>query len=109
MKHINVDTLREAFMLRWEKSNGGRSGHYSKKLEENLEALTQRLQKGNYRPQPKREVLIPKADGKKRPLAISCFEDKMVDWVVAKLLTAIYETQSKTHLATDRGSQQIMP
>ena len=97
MKHINVDTLREAFnALDGRKAMGAdrvSKNAYSKKLEENLEALTQRLQKGNYRPQPKREVLIPKADGKKRPLAIACFEDKMVDWVVAKLLTAIHEPQ----------------
>ena len=32
-----------------------------------------------------------KPDGKTRPLAIACFEDKMVDWVVAKILTAIYD------------------
>ena len=94
MKHINVDTLRDAFnALDGSKAVG--VDHVSKaayaiELEDNLRDLEKRVQEGSYRPQPKREVLIPKADGKTRPLAIACFEDKLVDWVVAKILTAIY-------------------
>jgi RNA-directed DNA polymerase len=36
-------------------------------------------------------VLIPKANGKTRPIEIACFEDKLVDWVVAKVLNAVYD------------------
>lgn len=64
---------------------------YGEKLEENLADLVSRIHLGTYRPQPKREVLIPKPNGDKRPLAIGCFEDKLVEWVVAKILENIYE------------------
>lgn len=96
MKHINIDTLREAFnALDGTKALGVdrvSKAAYAKKLEENLLDLVDRVQKGNYRPQPKREVLIPKTDGKMRPLAIACFEDKLVDWVVSKILTSVYDS-----------------
>jgi RNA-directed DNA polymerase len=59
---------------------------YKKNLDESLKKLAEAIQRGTYRPQPKREVLIPKANGKTRPIAIACFEDKLVDWVVGKNL-----------------------
>ena len=64
---------------------------YKRNLDENLEKLAKAIQQGAYRPQPKREVLIPKANGKTRPIAIACFEDKLVDWVMGKILSTIYE------------------
>jgi RNA-directed DNA polymerase len=97
MKHINQDTLKEAFRaLDGAKALGVdriSKDAYGKNLEENLKNLCDRVQRGSYRPQPKREVLIPKADGKTRPLAIACFEDKLVDWVVAKILDAVFDQQ----------------
>ena len=39
----------------------------------------------------RREVLIPKSDGRTRPIAIACFEDKLVDWVISKILTTLFE------------------
>jgi RNA-directed DNA polymerase len=93
--HINVDSLKEAFKdLNGSKALGVdrvNKKEYGKSLEVNLENLVKRIQSGSYRPQPKREVLIPKANGKSRPIAISCFEDKLVDWVVGKILTEVYE------------------
>lgn len=93
--HINVDSLKEAFKaLDGTKAlgvDGISKSDFGKNLEENLEELAKKVQNGSYRPSPKREVLIPKADGKKRPIAIACFQDKLVDWVVAKILSTIYE------------------
>ena len=64
---------------------------YEKKLDKNIEALLMKLHNGSYVPSPKREVLIPKANGKLRPIAIACIEDKLVEKVTANLLTSIYE------------------
>jgi group II intron reverse transcriptase/maturase len=64
---------------------------YGKNLEANLENLYIKIRNGSYKPQIKREVLIPKANGKTRPIEIACFEDKLVDEVVSKILGAVYE------------------
>lgn len=64
---------------------------YGKQLEENIKSLLERIRKGSYRPKPARVVEIPKEDGSKRPLVISCFEDKLVQYAVSMILTKIYE------------------
>lgn len=95
LMHINEDSLREAFQAQDGSKALGVDGvskkAYGKNLEENLKELSQRIQKGTYRPMPKKEILIPKGNGKTRPIAIACFEDKLVDWCVGKILTTIYE------------------
>lgn len=95
LTHINVESLREAFEAIDGKKAKGVDGigktEYGKRLEANLRDLTKRIHVGSYKPLPKREVLIPKAKGKMRPIAIACFEDKLVDWVVGKILIQLYE------------------
>ena len=59
--------------------------------EENLQKLMIELQQGSYIPKAKREVLIPKANGSTRPIAIGCIEDKMVEKLLSEILNAIYE------------------
>ena len=66
---------------------------YGKKLEDNLQDLLARLRRRAYKPQASKLVEIPKEDGSTRPLAISCFEDKIVQLAVSKILTAIFEPQ----------------
>jgi RNA-directed DNA polymerase len=64
---------------------------YAKNLEANLESLVSRLKQMSYRPQPARQVLIPKASGGMRPLGIATVEDKIVQSLTAKILEATYE------------------
>lgn len=94
--YINIDTLKSAHnqMSRY-KAYGVdkvRKDEYEANLEENLENLVRRMKLGSYKPKPSRRVYIPK-DGKnkKRPLGISSYEDKLVEYVVAQILTQIYE------------------
>ena len=65
---------------------------YGEELEENLQNLTDRLKRMGYRPQPRRRSYIPKPGSEKgRPLGISCFEDKIVELAVKRVLEPIYE------------------
>lgn len=93
--HFTVENLREAFRALDGNKAAGISGmtkrDYARKLDENLASLENRLHKGTYRPMPKKRTYIPKANGKMRPLAISEFEDKLVEWVLAKILSSVYE------------------
>lgn len=58
---------------------------------ERIERLIVSLKDESYLPHPARRVYIPKKNGKKRPLGIPSFEDKLVQEVVRLLLEAIYE------------------
>ncbi len=64
---------------------------YEKNLHRNIRELYLKTRRGHYRPQAARIVQIPKEDGSTRPLAISCFEDKIVQKAVSRILEAIYE------------------
>ncbi len=65
---------------------------YGKNLEANLHDLSGRLKRMAYKPQAKRRSYIPKPGSEKgRPLGISCFEDKIVELSVKRVLEPIYE------------------
>lgn len=64
---------------------------YGQDLIEHLTSLLDRIRRGTYKPQPARITEIPKEDGSKRPLAISCLEDKLVQMAVNQVLNSIYE------------------
>jgi group II intron reverse transcriptase/maturase len=95
--HItDVDNLRACY----DSLNGDRAvgvdgvtkEEYGLQLEDNLKELSDRLKRMGYRPQPKRRTYISKASSKKkRPLGISCFEDKIVEESVKRTLEPIYE------------------
>jgi len=93
--HINTDTLRLAFHALRRKAAPGVDGvtwkDYEADLEPRLEELHGRVRRGAYRPQPSRRTYIPKADGKRRPLAIAALEDKIVQGAAVMVLNAIYE------------------
>ena len=94
---VDLDLLRECYQELDGKKAIGIDGvtkeTYGKNLEDNLQDLLERIRRYAYKPQPSRIVEIPKEDGSTRPLAISCFEDKMVQLAVSKVLTAIFEPQ----------------
>lgn len=65
---------------------------YSIELEANIKHLVKRMINGSYKPEPIRRVYIPKdGSNKMRPLGISCYEDKIVEKVIAEILTMVYE------------------
>jgi RNA-directed DNA polymerase len=66
---------------------------YGKNLEANLADLSGRLARQAYRPKPARRVYIPKPDGRERPLGIPALEDKLVQMLVAQMLTSIWEAE----------------
>jgi RNA-directed DNA polymerase len=71
--------------------DGTTKEQYGQRLEGNLRELVERLKAKRYRHQPIRRVHIPKANGKKRPIGISCIEDKIVQGALREVLEAIYE------------------
>ncbi|OWO79845.1 group II intron reverse transcriptase/maturase [Photorhabdus luminescens] len=64
---------------------------YGEHLDENIHNLIVRIRRGTYHPKAARITEIPKEDGSKRPLAISCIEDKLVQLAVSDILSRIYE------------------
>jgi group II intron reverse transcriptase/maturase len=92
----DVDNLRACYDALPEDRAAGTDGvtkeDYGKDLEGNLQRLSGRLKRMGYRPQPKKRSYIPKPGSEKgRPLGISCFEDKMVELAVKRVLESIYE------------------
>jgi group II intron reverse transcriptase/maturase len=92
---LSIELLHEAFAsISGSKAIGidkVTKGLYRQDLDANIIRLHQEIRTGRYRPRAARIVQIPKEDGSTRPLAISCFEDKIVQWAVAKILEVIYE------------------
>ena len=94
--YINVGTLREVHgRMDADKARGWDNvskEEYTVNLEANLESLINRMKSGGYRPKPSKRAYIPKeGSAKGRPLGISCYEDKLVENVVADILGLVYE------------------
>lgn len=94
-RHLRTENLREAYhAIDGSKATGIdriTKEQYGKNLDAHLEDLVDRLHRGTYRPQVKRGVEIPKANGKTRLIAVGSFEDKLVEWVLAQILNQLYE------------------
>ncbi len=58
---------------------------------ERIDTIIEQLHNGQYRWKPARRVYVPKANGKKRPIGIPTWNDKMVQEVIRMVLTAYYE------------------
>jgi group II intron reverse transcriptase/maturase len=72
--------------------DGVRKGNYSEGIAEKLEELVSRMKRESYKPNASRRTYIDKpGSNKKRPLGISCYEDKLVEKAVAQILEIVYE------------------
>lgn len=97
--HVVYDLgcLREAYFSLKRDAAAGIDGRtwasYGEQLEQNLQRLSQKLARRAYRPPAVRRVYIPKADGQQRALGVPALEDKIVQHVVAQIMTAIWETE----------------
>jgi len=93
--HIDIEWLREAYQRVRKDGAAGVDGvtaaRYAEKLEENLESLLARFKTGQYRAPPVRRTYIPKDKGRRRPIGIPTFEDKVLQRAVVMLLEAVYE------------------
>lgn len=92
---IDRELLNQAYQQLESKKAVGIDGvnkeAYGERLEENISDLLKRIHGSSYRPKPARVTEIPKEDGSTRPLVVSCFEDKLVQFAVSIILTQIYE------------------
>ena len=96
MNSVNANTLKAAHMRQSKKKAAGvdkmTKDLYEENLDENLENLIARMKQFAYKPLPVRRTYIPKdASGKMRPLGIPAYEDKLVQGVMANILTQVYE------------------
>lgn len=92
---INADMLEDCHKNMDGKKAVGIDGvtkdEYDRNLKENLANLVERLKRKAYHPQPALRVEIPKDNGKMRPLSIYCYEDKLVQEAVRRILEAVFE------------------
>jgi RNA-directed DNA polymerase len=93
---MNEELLRECFKgLRKDAASGidkVTKEMYAEHLDANLSDLIGRLHRMAYIPQPVRRKFIPKpGSDKQRPLGIPCFEDKLVQSGLVRILESVYE------------------
>jgi RNA-directed DNA polymerase len=96
LHHVDVDRLRAAYWALKPKAAPGVDGvtwaDYGVDLEDNLQDLHARVHRGAYRARPSRRVVIPKPDGRLRPLGVAALEDKVLQRALVEVLNAVYET-----------------
>jgi group II intron reverse transcriptase/maturase len=93
---MNEELLRECFQRLRKDAAAGIDNvtkeEYAENLDANLSNLMERLHRMAYIPQPVRRKYIPKpGSAKQRPLGIPCFEDKLVQAGLVRILEAVYE------------------
>jgi group II intron reverse transcriptase/maturase len=97
LSHMRLPLLKEAYQRLRRNAAAGVDEvtwhEYGERLDARLTELTDRVHRGSYHPQPVRRVLIPKGDGKTRPLGIPALEDKIVQQAARMVLEPILEAE----------------
>ena len=99
LHHVTFERLWAAFASVKQDAAPGADGvrwrEYEQDLRENLTDLHGRVQSGKYRAKPVRRVMIPKPDGRMRPLGVASLEDKIVQRALVEVLNAVFEADFK--------------
>jgi retron-type reverse transcriptase len=94
---LDLDGLRESFgRQKGSKApgvDGVRKEDYAEGVEARLEDLSARIRRLGYRPQPVRRTYLPKSDGRRRPLGVPSFEDRLVQDRLSCILQALWEPE----------------
>ena len=97
--HITVELLWKAYEALNRNAKPGEDGQdwssYGEHLLDNLTALNERLHGGRYHARAVKRVWISKPDGSRRPIGITCVEDKVVQQALVWVLESIYEVDFK--------------
>ena len=95
--HLDTELMTEAFAkLKKDRApgvDGMTTERFGEELQERLQNLEGRLRRRAYHPRPSRRRMIPKANGKQRPLGIPTIEDKVVQRATVAVLERIYEEE----------------
>jgi len=96
MHHLTLDLLRQSYFWLKRKAAPGVDGvtweaYGAERLDERITDLHARVHRGAYRALPSRRKMIPKPDGRERPLGIASLEDKIVQRAMVEILNEIYE------------------
>jgi len=95
LNRVNEETLKTEHLRQVRRKASGvdrvTKDEYGENLEANIADLMKRMRAFQYKPQPVRRTYIPKINGSMRPLGIPSYEDKLVQGVMAGMLTEIYE------------------
>jgi len=95
LHHVTIEQLRNSYQSLKKQAAPGVDGmtweEYGRDLEARLQDLHQRVHRGVYRAQPSRRVLIPKPDGRQRPLGVAALEDKVLQHAIGTVLNQIWE------------------
>ena len=94
---VNERTLLEEHRKQSRKKATGIDGvnktTYDVHAAASIHDLVERMKRFQYRPLPVRRTYIPKDNGKLRPLGIPAYEDRLVQGVMAKILSEVYEAR----------------
>jgi group II intron reverse transcriptase/maturase len=95
MNRVNEESLKAEHWKQARRKASGIDGvtkdEYGMNLDANIADLMKRMKAFQYKPLPVRRTYIPKINGSMRPLGIPSYEDKLVQGVMAGMLTDIYE------------------